>query len=81
MARIARDHSYAPRGLRLPDAARWWGVGQTKFLELVESRRAPKPRRIDGVVVWDRYELDEAFDTLTKTGALEADHTWDDVHA
>lgn len=56
--------SYPPRGLSREEAARYVGVGTRKFDELVAARRMPKPRQIDGRVVWDRVELDIAFSEL-----------------
>lgn len=56
--------SYAPRGLRAERAAAYLGMSKTKFLELVDSGRMPKPIVIDGVVVWDRWKLDAAFDAI-----------------
>jgi predicted DNA-binding transcriptional regulator AlpA len=46
------------------DAARYVGVGITKFDEMVADGRMPKPKRIDGRVVWDRLRLDAAFSDL-----------------
>jgi hypothetical protein len=37
-------------------------MGKTKFLELVDNGRMPKPVAIDGIRVWDRLELDAAFE-------------------
>jgi len=45
-------------------AAEYIGVGVTKFDEMMEDGRIPKPKRIDGRVVWDRIELDAAFEAL-----------------
>lgn len=56
--------AWLPRGMRLLDAAAYLGIGKSKFLELVDEERLPKPMRIDGVVVWDRHELDTAIDAL-----------------
>lgn len=53
-----------PRGLQREYAARYVGISPTKFDELVTAHRMPQPRRIDGRKVWDRLELDEAFDAL-----------------
>ncbi|MDX0422558.1 MULTISPECIES: helix-turn-helix transcriptional regulator [Sinorhizobium/Ensifer group] len=66
--------SYPPRGLSHEEAARYIGVGTTKFDEMVADRRMPKPRQIDGRTVWDRVELDIAFSDLPKKGGggLEA---------
>ena len=58
-----------PRGLRLPVAAAYLGIGQTKFLELVESGRLPAAVHIDGITVWDRVDLDLAFEELKAADA------------
>ena len=57
-------YSYPPRGLNREEAARYIGVGTTKFDELVKDGRMPKGKRIDGRVVWDRYKLDASFTDL-----------------
>jgi excisionase family DNA binding protein len=46
------------------EAARYVGVGTTKFDEMVADKRMPKPKKIDGRVVWDRIALDAAFSDL-----------------
>ena len=56
--------NYPPRGMSREKAARYVGVGITKFDEMVADRRMPKPKRIDGRVVWDLYRLDAAFSDL-----------------
>jgi predicted DNA-binding transcriptional regulator AlpA len=45
-------------------AAAYIGFGRTKFLEMVEDGRMPKPIDVDGSPRWDRIELDAAFDDL-----------------
>lgn len=60
--------AYAPRGLCREEAARYVGVGTTKFDEMVSDRRMPKPKKIDGRVVWDRISLDAAFTDLPSDG-------------
>lgn len=57
-------YAYPPRGLSREEAARWIGIGTTKFDELVANGRMPRPKRIDGRVVWDRIALDAAFSDL-----------------
>jgi hypothetical protein len=39
-------------------------VSPSKFDELVKDGRMPKPRHIDGCVIWDIRTLDLAFDAL-----------------
>lgn len=52
------------RGLKREEAALYVGLGATKFMALVEDGRMPRPKRIDGRVVWDIRSLDLAFDSL-----------------
>jgi hypothetical protein len=56
-----------PRGMRREPAARYVGVSPTKFDDWVRRRLMPQGYRIDGVVLWDRLELDECFDALKDT--------------
>lgn len=56
--------SYPPRGLSRDEAARYIGVGQTKFDEMVADGRMPRPKRVDGRVIWDRLRLEAAFSDL-----------------
>lgn len=39
-------------------------VSVTKFDQMVSDRRMPRPKRIDGCVVWDRLMIDAAFSDL-----------------
>jgi predicted DNA-binding transcriptional regulator AlpA len=52
--------------MRAERAAAYLDMGRTKFLELVDSGRLPKPVEIDGVRVWCRHDLDSAFEDLKK---------------
>lgn len=56
--------SYAPRGLSREEAARYIGVGVTKFDQMVADRRMPKPKKVDTRVIWDRLKIDAAFADL-----------------
>jgi predicted DNA-binding transcriptional regulator AlpA len=56
--------TYAPRGLRAFDAAAYLGMSRSKFLELVQSGKLPKPIAIDAMRIWDRVDLDTAFDAI-----------------
>lgn len=62
--------TFPPRGLSREDAAWYIGIGPTKFDELVKRRLMPRPKRIDGRVVWDRLALDAAFSDLPSEGAV-----------
>jgi hypothetical protein len=69
--------SLAPRGLSRVQAAEYIGVGVTKFDEMVDDGRMPKPKRIDGRNVWDRIQLDEAFAALDDAAGPK--NEWDDL--
>lgn len=56
--------AYPPRGMGRVEAARYIGVGATKFDEMVADGRMPRPKRIDGRVVWDRLKIDAAFSDI-----------------
>lgn len=60
--------AWAPRGLSREQAARHIGIGVTKFDEMVGDGRMPKPKRIDGRVVWDRIAIEAAFTDLPEDG-------------
>lgn len=66
MADKLSDHlAYPPRGMDADRAAAYVGLGKTKFLEMVEDGRMPKPIRIEEEMPrWDRLDLDAAFTDL-----------------
>jgi predicted DNA-binding transcriptional regulator AlpA len=53
--------AYPPRAMRAERAAAYLDMSRSKFLELVDAGRLPKPKIIDGIRVWDRLALDSAF--------------------
>lgn len=61
--------AYPPRGLSREEAARYVGIGPSKFDEMVRDGRMPKPKRVDARTVWDRIALDIAFTALPEQGA------------
>ncbi|MBP7337670.1 hypothetical protein [Niveispirillum sp.] len=67
----------APRGLSRTEAAGYVGVSATKFDQMVQDRRMPRPKRIDGRIVWDRIAIDRAFEALPDEGGQVSDNPWD----
>ena len=53
-----------PRGLSRVQAAGYVGVSSTLFEEMVDDGRMPQSKRINSRRVWDRRQLDEAFEAL-----------------
>jgi excisionase family DNA binding protein len=64
------------RGLSRGEAAEYIGVGVSKFDALVADKRMPAPKRIDGRRVWDRRQVDRAFDCLDGGAGVGA-NPWD----
>jgi predicted DNA-binding transcriptional regulator AlpA len=56
--------------MRRETAAWYVGVGTTKFDEMVSDGRMPKPKKIDGRVVWDRLQIEAAFTDLPENMAV-----------
>jgi hypothetical protein len=66
-------------GLGEVEAAAAIGISASKFRALVEDRRMPSPRRIDGRRIWDVDELRAAFKALPYEGEGEKANSWADV--
>lgn len=77
MDKISTLRRYAPLGLKREDAATFIGVGTTKFDEMVLDGRMPLPRCIDSRRVWDRNELEAAFDELPRQESANSNNPWD----
>ena len=58
--------SYPPRVLRAERAAAYLGLDVSTFHELVKEGLMPKPVRVRSMTMWDRYDLDAAFDDLKR---------------
>ena len=65
-------------GLSRETAARFVGVSPTTFDGLVADGLMPSPRRIRRRKLWDRRELEAAFDQLPHDGGDVAENNpWD----
>ena len=65
MSRAFSDMRPVPRrGLSREEAAMYVGISPSKFDELVEDGRMPRPVKIDCRKIWDIRNLDLAFDAL-----------------
>jgi predicted DNA-binding transcriptional regulator AlpA len=68
--------SLPPRGLSRMEAAAYIGVSATLLDEMVKDGRMPVPKKINGRNVWDRRQLDQAFNALPERDA-KASNPWD----
>lgn len=56
--------SLPPAGIDRVESAAFIGVSPSKFDEMVADGRMPRPKRIDGRVVWSVKALTSAFEAL-----------------
>lgn len=73
------ERSTAPywgRGLRREEAANYLGFSVSHFDNQVKLGIMPKPKKFGAVAVWDRYQLDLAFERHGKEEGEEA-NPWD----
>ena len=61
---VGATYGYPPRGMSREEAARYVGVGQTLFDEMVSDGRMPRGKKINSRVIWDRVQLDASFSDL-----------------
>jgi predicted DNA-binding transcriptional regulator AlpA len=54
--------TYPPRALRAEHAAAYLAMSKASFLRLVEEETMPPGIKVRGMVVWDRHDLDDAFE-------------------
>jgi hypothetical protein len=81
-AKLQDSMAYPPRAMKADRAAAYLDMSRSKFLELVDANRLPKPKIIDGIRVWDRLALDSAFNDFPERGGddnLGRRNTFDDV--
>jgi hypothetical protein len=67
--------------MRTDYAAAYLGMGKTKFLELVDKGSMPRAVVIDAIKVWDRLDLDAAFDAAKEAAedALSERNSFDNI--
>lgn len=64
--------AYPPRALRAEQAAAYLSISTRLFYELVEDERMPPPVKVNSASLWDRLELDAAFENLKETPGSES---------
>ena len=59
---------YPPRAMRDQQAAAYLGMSRASFLRLVSEGIMPAPVKVKGMTMWDRLDLDDAFEELKHGG-------------
>jgi predicted DNA-binding transcriptional regulator AlpA len=62
--KLADDLCYPPRAMRDHQAAAYLGMSRSSFLRLVEEGTMPAPIKLKGMTIWDRLDLDSAFEDV-----------------
>jgi hypothetical protein len=62
--KLADNLAYPPRGMRADRAAAYLGMSKSSFLRLVEMSLLPNGIVVGGMTIWDRLELDAAFENF-----------------
>lgn len=70
--------SLAPLALKREEAAAFIRVSPSKFDEMVDDGRMPKPKRIDGSTVWPVRKLVLAFEALPDDAGSKK-NPWDET--
>lgn len=69
---------WTPRGLSRLQAAAYIGVSAGTFDKLVSEGRMPRPKHIGARRVYDRVEIDSAFDVLgDEPNDFDEPNPWD----
>jgi predicted DNA-binding transcriptional regulator AlpA len=56
--------SYPPRAMRAEQAACYLSMSRATFFRLVEEGMMPAAIKLKGMALWDRHDLDNAFEDL-----------------
>ncbi len=67
-----------PRGLSREEAADYCGISPSHFDNMRKAGTVPEPRELGGRLVYDRLELDSAFDRIPHKGQPGDTNPWND---
>jgi len=68
--KLQDDLAYPPRAMKADRAAAYLDMSRSKFLELVDRGRLPKPKTIDGVPMWESDAVESVFDGFPQEGEV-----------
>ena len=77
--KLADDLAYPPRALRADRAAAYLSMSTSIFMLLVEDGTLPPGIKVRGMVMWDRFELDAAFENMKRRKDDEAERNTVDI--
>lgn len=56
--------AYPPRGMRAERAAAYIGIAPSTFHQMVDDGTMPKGIKVRGMRIWDRFDVEAAFENL-----------------
>jgi excisionase family DNA binding protein len=59
-----KQAAWLPRAMRAEQVAEYLSVSRSMFLKLVAEGRMPPGIKVGTMTLWDRYDLDAAFEDL-----------------
>jgi len=62
--KLSDDLAYPPRAMRAEQAAAYLSISTRFFYEMVEAEKLPPPVKMGNASLWDRLELDAAFENF-----------------
>jgi predicted DNA-binding transcriptional regulator AlpA len=63
--------------MRVDQAASYFGMSRASFLRLVDDGVMPPPVKVRGMTMWDRYDLDDAWERLKENDGEPNENTVD----
>jgi predicted DNA-binding transcriptional regulator AlpA len=72
--RLSDVMNYPPRALRAERAAAYLSISKATVLRLVAEGELPAAVRKNGIISWDRLELDAAYENWKDGGTVNTMH-------
>src|SRR5262249_61014902 len=64
--KLQDKYAYVPRAMRAERAAAYLDISKSMFLQWVAEGKMPKGTRIGGLRIWDREDIDAAYEAPSK---------------
>jgi predicted DNA-binding transcriptional regulator AlpA len=58
--------AYPPRAMRAEQSADYLSMSRSMFLKMVDEGKMPPPVKVGAMAMWDRYDIDHAFEDLKR---------------
>ena len=69
--KLQDNFAYPPRAFRADRAAAYLDISKSMFLQWVAEGKMPRGTRVGGLRIWDREDIDAAYEALKETESNE----------